>query len=134
MDTEEWRSVPSKPGIMASSWGRIKLPDRTAMMPHGGIRSYSTKPLYGYITRAKPTAKHCYMGIANRTYGNLKVHQLVCEAFHGPRPEGMTDVLHLAEDGLNNRPANLRENLNAPGHIAYCASACREKMAGRSPE
>ena len=35
------------------------------------------------------------------------VHELVCEAVHGPRPEGM-EVLHLDDDPTNNNPTNLR--------------------------
>jgi hypothetical protein len=35
------------------------------------------------------------------------VHEVVCEAFHGPRPEGM-EVLHLDDDKTNYDPSNLR--------------------------
>lgn len=53
------------------------------------------------------------------------MHQLVCEAFHGPKPFDKAVVIHLDEDGLNNRAENLKwgtqkENLNAPGFIEYC--------------
>jgi hypothetical protein len=111
---------------MASSWGRVLLPPREARMPNGGMRKYETKPTLGSITSAAKGAKHKYRNIFNRTYGNLKVHQLVCEAFHGPCPAGL-ETLHEDENGLNNRPENLRwgtrkENLNAPGFLAYCRS------------
>lgn len=36
------------------------------------------------------------------------VHRLVCEAFHGPPPEGFDDVCHLDHNATNNRPSNLR--------------------------
>lgn len=36
------------------------------------------------------------------------VHQLVCEAFHGSRPDHLTDTLHGDGDPSNNRPENLR--------------------------
>lgn len=36
------------------------------------------------------------------------VHRLVCEAFHGSPPEGMTDVLHWDDDPTNNNALNLR--------------------------
>jgi hypothetical protein len=53
-----------------------------------------------------------------------KVARLVCEAWNGPPGEGQV-CMHLDEDASNNRPENLawgsqRENLNAPGFIAYC--------------
>ena len=53
-----------------------------------------------------------------------KVHQLVCEAFNGPKQEGQV-CMHLDENYKNNKPDNLawgtqKENLNAPGFIDYC--------------
>lgn len=125
MIEEKWLPVPSKPEIMVSSLGRIKLPDREMPMPRGGIRTYTPKPTYGVTLKASKTARHTYKGLYNKFFGNLKVHRLVCEAFHGPPPEGKTYVLHLDEDAHNNKPENLRwgsqkENLNAPGFIEYC--------------
>jgi len=125
-DEEIWKPVPSRPEIMASSHGRILFPPRVARMPNGGERKYETKPTLGHVRRAKKGAKHCYRGVWMRAYGNLKVHQLVCEAFHGPCPPGM-ETLHLDENGLNNRAENLRwgtrkENLNMPQFKAYCQS------------
>lgn len=125
MDEEVWRPVPSKPGIMASSWGRIKLPNREARMPNGGVRKYITKPTYGVATKASKTARHTYMGIYNSFFGNMKIHRLVCEAFHGEPPDDKPYVIHLDEDAHNNRPENLRwgtqkENLNMPKFIEYC--------------
>lgn len=60
----------------------------------------------------------------HRTY---KVHRLVCEAFNGPPPPGTQCCMHLDEDFRNNRPENLKwgtqkQNLNAPGYLAYCSS------------
>jgi len=54
-----------------------------------------------------------------------KVHQLVREAFHGPKPFPNAVVIHVDESALNNQPENLKwgtqkENLNAPGFIAFC--------------
>ena len=40
-----------------------------------------------------------------------KVHQLICEAFHGPRPKGM-ECRHLDGDRLNNDPENLKWGTN----------------------
>jgi hypothetical protein len=56
---------------------------------------------------------------------NYKVARLVCEAFHGPPPPDKPNCLHRNEDALDNRPRNLKwgtqkENLNAPGFVAYC--------------
>lgn len=117
---EEWRVVPSEPRIMASSWGRIQR------LPHfSGTRTYTSEPTYGVVQRAKATSAHCYLGYRYRGIGTIKVHRLVCEAFHGPSPEGKPYVLHRDEDSTNNLKSNLywgtqKENLNAPGFVAYC--------------
>ena len=65
------------------------------------------------------------MSIFNKKFGNIKIHRLVCEAFHGIAPFDRAVVL------LNNRPENLRwgtqkENLNMPNFIKYCKSRTGE--------
>ncbi len=127
---EEWRPVPSFPGVIASSLGRVKFPDCFAAMPHGKIREYKTKPVFGQKRKASKTAKHEYYGVLYRGK-NYKIHKLVCEAFHGPAPEGRPYVLHADENALNNRPENLswgtqKENLNSAGFIEYCKSRTGE--------
>ena len=131
MSKEIWKPVPSKPGIMASSWGRIKLPESTAVMPNGNIRKYVTKPIFGTRTRASKNARHQFMGCYSKKFGNLKVHRLVCEAFHGPPPSEKSVVIHINEVGTDNNPDNLKwgtqkENLNMPGFIEYCKSRTGE--------
>jgi hypothetical protein len=128
---EQWKPVPSKQGITASSLGRIKLPDSVATLPNGGIRKYQPKPTFGVKTKASKTARHEYMGLSNKKFGTMKVHRLVCEAFHGPAPFERAVVLHLDENALNNRPENLqwgtqKENLNMPKFVEYCKSRTGE--------
>jgi HNH endonuclease len=131
--TEIWKPVPSEPGVLASSWGRVLLPPRYAPMWHGGYRAYFPEPQYGQVAKAQKTAKHEYMQImVRRDGGNVrqtprKVHQLICEAFHGPKPFTEAVVIHLDENALNNWPENLKwgtqkENLNMPKVKAYHAS------------
>lgn len=43
-----------------------------------------------------------------RTKKDVKVHGIVCSAFHGPRPEGAFDVDHINDVRGDNRPVNLR--------------------------
>lgn len=131
MSEEVWKPVPSKPGVMVSSLGRVKLPEREAEMPYGGIRVYKTKPTFGTKTRSSKTARHVYLGISSRVLGNMKVHRLVCEAFHGPKPFEGAVVIHIDEDALNNRPENLkwgsmRENMNGENFLAYCKARTGE--------
>lgn len=130
---EVWKPVPSLPGVMASSEGRIVLPPRYAPVPGGGFRAYLPKPRHGQICSAKKGASHKYMIIMVRdetkaaAQAPKKVHQLVCEAFHGPKPFPSAVVIHLDENGLNNRPENLKwgtqkENLNMPKFKAWQSS------------
>lgn len=129
--SEQWKPVPSKPGVLASNLGRIKLPEIVSKMPNGGMRIYKTKPVFGCKAKASKTARHLFMNVFSRSFGNLKVHRLVCEAFHGPPPSPSHIVIHLNEDGIDNRSENLRwgtqkENLNMPNFIAYCRTRTGE--------
>lgn len=133
---EIWKPVPSKAGVQASSLGRVKLPEGSMPMPFGGERTYQTIPRYGVKQRANKTALHEYYGIQSRALGNMKVHRLVCEAFHGPAPFPRAVVIHLNEDALDNRPENLRwgtqkENMNMPRFIEYCRSRTGDNSPAR---
>jgi hypothetical protein len=121
---------------MASSLGRIQLPPRKGAMPYGGERAYETKPIFGNVTRASKHAKHSYRGCYARHFGNIKIHQAICEAFHGPKPFPNAVVIHINEDAHDNRPENLRwgtqkENLNALGYRARLSE--RQKLRFAKP-
>jgi hypothetical protein len=136
---EVWRPVPSFPEWEASNAGRVRLLPFEYAMPNGGVRRVMPKPIVGYVASAQKGAAHQYRSVYwNRGKRTLKVHQLVCEAFHGARPASCTDVLHLNEDGLDNRPENLRwgtrkENLNMPKIKQYHRLACSKKMGNPRP-
>jgi hypothetical protein len=132
MTEEIWKFVPSFPDIQASNFGRIKLPETQSKMPNGGTRVYKTKPVLGTKRKAAKTALREYYGITSSKHGNLKVHRLVCEAFHGVPNSPNLFVLHIDENALNNKADNLKwgtqkENLNAPKFIEYCKSRTGEK-------
>jgi hypothetical protein len=122
--TEYWNPIPSQPDLMASSLGRIMVKVRAAEMPNGrGKRKYGGMPTYGQLSNGR----YIY---ARRGHKTLKVHRLVCEAFHGEPFDGAV-CMHLDEDSTNNTPENLawgtqKENLNADGFIAYCKSRTGE--------
>lgn len=131
---ERWKPVPSYPGVLASNRGRILLSPEYAPLPNGGYRTYLPGPITGVVMRANRNAAHEYLGYWTRRHGNMKVHRLVCEAFHGLRPFDGAVVIHLDENALNNRPENLKwgtqkENLNAPGFIEYCKGRVGENHA-----
>jgi hypothetical protein len=128
---EFWKSVPSLPGIMASSEGRLLLPPRYAPLPNGGYRLHTPEPRQGSITRASSSATYTYRGLYAAPFGNIKVHRAVCEAFHGPPPFAGAVVIHKDEDAHNNSPENLKwgtqkENLNMPKIKEYHRSRVGE--------
>ena len=92
--SEEWRIVPSRPWIEASSKGRIRA-HYLMDMPHGGQRLRTVAPTKGALVAAALGAKAKRM--IYRVRGEtVKVHRLVCEAFHGPAPTGRERALKLA--------------------------------------
>jgi hypothetical protein len=117
---EEWRDVPSAPGLLASSEGRImSIPRRQEQ--HRGTRLYGGQPQFGSWSRKNARFYLTYLG---RTY---TVARLICEAFHGPPPFDDAMALHLDENAANNRAANLKwgtckENMNFPDFLEYCRS------------
>ena len=130
--SEIWKYVPDKDGVMASSLGRIVKQPSYAPVHNGGFRSYLPSPTYGYVTKANKNAKHEYRGVYFKGIGNLKVHQAVCAAFHGPKPFPKAVVIHLDEDAHNNSPENLKwgtqkENLNMPKFIAQASARRGDK-------
>lgn len=135
-DTEMWRSVPSEPGVLASSWGRILLPPSYVPCCFGGYRLIEPKPRYGNLrTNGSPGNERYVIGVKNTGPGkrqkNRFVSRLICEAFHGPPTDEEPLVLHIDENARNNRSSNLKwgsakENMNAPGYIEYRKSRSGE--------
>ena len=132
---EEWRPVGSRPGLLASSWGRIILPVLELPGLNGGVRRTKPNPTWGLVKNSRPGGKHLYLGLRASRYGNIKIHQCVCEAWHGPKPFPKALVLHLDEDALNNLPDNLRwgthmENMNFPKYKEQLSLRMRERNSG----
>lgn len=114
------RPIPSIPGALARSDGRVRFPT-------------GRKWRRGYVSWSHTGAAHTYRKVKYRGV-NYRVGRLVCEAFHGPQPAGAPVVLHLDEDAHNNRPENLRwgtmkENMNMPKYLAYCRSRTGERSS-----
>ncbi len=114
------KPVPSLPGVLARSDGYVKMPD--------DLKPTKFRP--GSVTSSSKNAKHKYYSLRHRRLGQLKVLQLVCEAFNGPRPSEFHGVSHKNENALDNRACNLgwstqKENLNMPNFINYCKSRLR---------
>lgn len=94
----------------------MRLPCRLPL-PKGGTRVYGGMPISGTWD-----GERYILQFRQHTH---KVARLICEAFHGPAPAEKPNCLHGDENARNNRPDNLswgtqKENLNAPGFLAYC--------------
>lgn len=96
---EQWLPVVGHVGYEVSDHGRVRSyrsqGKTVALNPSAHVLIVRrTKAGYGQVTLAEPRRKRY-------------VHELVAAAFLGPRPAGM-DVAHWDNDGMNNRPENLR--------------------------
>ena len=101
--SEEWRQVPEGEGVYeVSNLGRVRTNDRH-VIDKRGIRLFFP----GKYLKAAPDPTTGYPRV--RVFRKAHyVHRLVCEAFHGPAPEGKTQVSHWDGDKENNRAENLR--------------------------
>ncbi|WP_364400651.1 HNH endonuclease [Pseudarthrobacter sp. LMD1-1-1.1] len=86
---EEWRPTRFH-GYWVSSLARVRGPRGTILAQTRGGGE-----------------KRSYFFVQCGARNTRQVHWLVCEAFHGPRPEGMV-AAHNDGDSFNNLPENLR--------------------------
>lgn len=126
----EWRPVPGT-RFEASDEGHIRAVRYVASMPHGGTRAY------GGVGGPGAWDGKRYILTCRRDKKTYKVARLVCAAFHGPAPFERAVVMHIDENSRNNRPENLKwgtqkENLNAPGFLAYAAEMAPIKFKKRA--
>lgn len=93
-----------KPKFTPQKFGRYTVhPDGTIESSHGwrGNKDYSVTPIIN---------KDGYLEVRMTENGfrrKWKLHNLICEVFHGPRPSKFHQVCHLDGDKLNNSAANL---------------------------
>lgn len=98
----EWRTVASLFNLYeVSSEGQLRGLERVTV---------DGKTLRPRLLTGRPHAKtgyiHYGVGVDGVRY-TVMAHRLVCEAFHGPAPEGKPNALHRNGDPGDNRPANL---------------------------
>lgn len=101
---EEWRDVVGFEGkYQVSSEGRLKrLPYHRKVNRDGDTALVPYRISDGFISDVG--YRRATLGRGAKRY----IHQLVCEAFHGPAPKDKPNVSHYDGDKLNNRADNLR--------------------------
>lgn len=121
---EYWRVCSRLPDYIISSEGRVMHIPRQVKMHRGGLEWVG-----GLITTGvKNPDGRIQLQYRGKTH---KLHQLVCETFHGPKPFPGAVVMHLNDDPSDNRAANLKwgtqkENLNTPRFLEYCRNRTGE--------
>lgn len=102
--SETWKPIPSVPGYLASSLGRIMRAAGSIQMPMGGTRRVG-----GLRTLKRDHNGYMLFGIYRDGKSvNVSVSRSVCEAFNGSPPEGAEHCDHIDRVRDNNVPSNLR--------------------------
>jgi hypothetical protein len=106
---EIWMPIPSAPGFEASSFGRIRAVMKRGPSPAGFIFKRQIK-LYSGIP-------YEYLRLPiNGKRKEVRVHRLICDAFHGAPPIDKPHAAHGNGNSLDNLPGNLRWT-NPQGNI-----------------
>lgn len=103
---EEWRPVLGYEGFYeVSDDGRVRSLDRTTVTKIGTSMSFKGRQMTATVR--KQSGYHVVALNAHGRERQRKIHQLVCEAFHGSRPSSEYQVRHLNGNKDDNRASNL---------------------------
>lgn len=104
MTEEQWLPASGfEESFEVSTTGRVRSVDRVLTDKNGQKRAWKGR------IRSQFTGNPNGYAVINLTKksGNVYVHRLVCETFHGKKPFTGAVVRHLDGDKTNNTPANL---------------------------
>lgn len=99
-----WKPIEGAPGYQVSDLGNVRSLDR--ILPYGttGTRRHMGVQFTPWVSENEWERISVHLG---KNVGAKNVHELVAQAFLGPRPDGMV-ICHNNGDRLDNRPGNLR--------------------------
>ncbi len=101
---EIWKDVRGYEGLYeVSNLGRVRSLGRTVPGSYGSVRRLKTR----FVVGSKSAGYRCIHLCDGPRRSQRYVHDLVSEAFIGPRPEGNFYVNHKDGDKLNNELTNL---------------------------
>ncbi|MEQ1519698.1 MAG: NUMOD4 motif-containing HNH endonuclease [Aestuariivirga sp.] len=105
--SEIWKDVVGFEGAyQVSNLGRVRSLDHRVRLVSRGVETTRLSP--GKILRPGTSKKSGHQSVLLGRGNSRPVHQLVLEAFVGPRPEGCIDTLHEDHDPSNNKLDNIR--------------------------
>lgn len=121
---ERWLPIPGWEGYYeVSDLGRVRSLDREITCKNGVVKRYR-----GRVLSPGDDGTRLLVGLYRPgRHETRKVHQLVLEAFVGPRPDGL-EGCHADDDHTNNRLSNLRWD----DRIANMADSLRNGTNNRS--
>lgn len=104
---EIWKDVVGHEGAyQVSDQGRVRSLDHRVRLVAKGVETTRLSP--GKILKPGKQLKSGHLSVAIGKGNSRPVHQLVLEAFRGPRPPNCIDTLHEDHDPSNNKLGNIR--------------------------
>ncbi len=94
---EIWKDIPKYPHCEVSNQGRVRYKKEPLSLIGRKLKRYRPIKLAGF--------GYYQVSINGKTES---IHNLVAEAFIGPRPDSSYRCHHIDEDKLNNSPNNLQ--------------------------
>lgn len=109
-ENEEWRPVVGyEDSYQVSSEGRVRSVDRVVTVRCGCGHGLIERRLKGRILASSPMKGYPMVALSvGNEAKSLLVHRLVCEAFHGPAPDGKNIAAHNDGDASNASAENIR--------------------------
>lgn len=102
--SEIWKPAPGYEGFYeVSSEGNVRSVERQIRKTTGKVNTYRGRDIKTRLRTGYPS----FVAATGADKKDVTVHRLVCEAFHGPAPEGKPLACHANGVKTDNRSENL---------------------------